>query len=786
MNGSINWKETRVALEGTHHIYYDGEPAYEKRFQEVLTFHSPGVAPVKDESGAYHIQSDLSPLYSERYLRTFGYYHDLAAVESTDGIFHIDISGNPITKERFRWAGNFQEGLCTVESSEGFYHIKSNGDELYPSRYLYAGDYSGGIAVVMHEDGLNSHIKSDGSFLHDKRYVDLDVFHKGFARAKDRDGWVHVDRKGKPIYSDRYAMIEPFYNGRARVQDFDGNFVLIDESGSMTSLYQKDESHDFETLSGQMVGFWQTQTIRMLVESRVFEYLPETSESLSKKCNLEGGILSRLLRAAGELGLVYTNKETIWFPTKKGNYLKQNHPRSLSRAALMWSGDHYDLWKERAGMINGSNVSFSLFDYFENLTFDEMVSYQNAILPYAKKDYEEIGGFLLNQKALDSFAIQPGEEVLEAGGGTGKLIESIKRVFPDATYTLLEKEGVIKTIPSLNPELSGINLLKGDLFENWNHRADRILMARVLHDWSDDKSLEILLRARDSLNDEGSLHIFEMILEDNSFNGGLLDINMHLMTGGKERSLSEWDALLLNAGFYIGSIQEAKPHLSILNTRKYTIKPHLKESIEKISGWKNKNVYFLLRHSIREDANNSLPSRDARLTPSGILLAKEFGELLQNLQINSVKSSPVPRCMDTASAVLSGAKQNADIAIEKSLGGEGFLISDGKAASDYWKQRGLNETIEEYVAGKTEVPGFVSHDKMIKGFYQMLREVTGQSSSGVHLLFTHDMYIASIAAVLFGKEAREMWPDFLEGFVVVDDGERLSFLYRGLEIDISC
>ena len=86
---SEDWKGSRPAPEGTHHLTANGSPLYHARFHEVLKFHAPGLAPVQDPSGGYHITPDGQPAYRERYLRTFGFYEDRAVVHSRAGWFHI-------------------------------------------------------------------------------------------------------------------------------------------------------------------------------------------------------------------------------------------------------------------------------------------------------------------------------------------------------------------------------------------------------------------------------------------------------------------------------------------------------------------------------------------------------------------------------------------------------------------------------------------------------------------------------------------------------------------------
>ena len=228
-----SWKDLTVAPDQTHHMK-GGHSAYKARFEEVLKFHPPGLAPVRDASGAYHIDPSGQAIYQERYSRTFGFYEERAAVQVDASWFHILTDGRPLYSQRYAWCGNFQGGRSTVRRSDGLYlYLLRNGQMAYPDHYYYAGDYRDGVAVVQREDGLHTHINLKGLHVHGKWFVDLDVFHKGYARARDDSGWHHINIRAQPIYSRRFASIEPFYNGQARVEDFDSSLFVINESGEI-------------------------------------------------------------------------------------------------------------------------------------------------------------------------------------------------------------------------------------------------------------------------------------------------------------------------------------------------------------------------------------------------------------------------------------------------------------------------------------------------------------------------------------------------------------------------
>ena len=231
-----DWTKIKVSSDGTCFVGYDGDerPMFDRGFIEVLKFHHPGLAAVLDLSGAYHIDAQGRDLYSQRYMRTFGYYFDRAAVVQQSYWFHIRPDGSRAYPSDFNWVGNFQENLCTVRTANNeYYHIDMLGNKQYEQRYIYAGDFKDGHACVCDREGYYHHIDINGYRLHDKEFLDLGIYHKSVATARDKSGWFHIDKKGEQLYPNRYLQVEPYYNGQARVTTPDGNHVIINESGDI-------------------------------------------------------------------------------------------------------------------------------------------------------------------------------------------------------------------------------------------------------------------------------------------------------------------------------------------------------------------------------------------------------------------------------------------------------------------------------------------------------------------------------------------------------------------------
>jgi len=535
--------EITIAPNETHHLY-QGEAFYPQRYHSVLKFHAPGVSPVTDDSGAYHIDLKGKPLYYERFEKTFGFYSDIAAVKTAEGWCHISLSGQPIYQERYLWCGNYQDGYCVVENSQHeFFHINQEGQALYINKYAYVGDFRDGIAVVQNQEGFYTHITQSGELLHAQYFLDLDVYHKGFARAKDQNGYCHIDMHGNPIYTDRYQLVEPFYNGIARVEREDGAILRINESGKVLQQLRAATNSLFQQLSADMVGYWRTQTIKAAVDLNLFDHLPATLDALSQSINLSKLSTRRLLRALKELNLIKENA-SIYYLTDKSEYLTDAHPMTLKSAAKHWTNANYITWSKLGEALKQEqSVYESLFDkpIFSWLDKDEvsLSQYQQALSSYALHDYKP----LCKKINFSNY-----NSVIDAAGGTGTLLECVLNENNHMHGILLERASVIPHVKFSKAISSRVTAKSFDLFQPWPEKSDLIFLARVLHDWNDEQCGIILKNASESLNKNSEICIIEFSFEENTANGGMLDLNMLLIAGGKERTLDEYISLCNSVG----------------------------------------------------------------------------------------------------------------------------------------------------------------------------------------------------------------------------------------------
>lgn len=191
------------------------------------------------------------------------------------------------------------------------------------------------------------------------------------------------------------------------------------------------------------------------------------------------------------------------------------------------------------------------------------------------------------------------ESVVDVGGGNGTNLRVISMAFPHIKCTVFDLPHVIDN----SSEIPGINKVAGDMFESIpraqaiilkvsNMTRKRltnlhkyfyasangllgIVMQLILHDWSDEDCVKILKKCKEAVPREGGkVIIVDVVLdgkEEHKFSKPrmVLDIDMLVNTGGRERTEDDWKALILERAGYkelkirdIGAIQsliEASP-----------------------------------------------------------------------------------------------------------------------------------------------------------------------------------------------------------------------------------
>jgi SAM-dependent methyltransferase len=150
--------------------------------------------------------------------------------------------------------------------------------------------------------------------------------------------------------------------------------------------------------------------------------------------------------------------------------------------------------------------------------------------------------------------------VVDVGGGTGTLLVEILRKHSHVHGILFETPAVAARAGAVVDAIDladRCQVLTGNFFEHVPAGADCYLLANVLHDWDDTQARRILRTCRRAMNRGGRVLIAERLIPErpgDAVPALLSDINMLVITGGQERTNTEYGDLLASAGFTIGKV----------------------------------------------------------------------------------------------------------------------------------------------------------------------------------------------------------------------------------------
>jgi hypothetical protein len=153
--------------------------------------------------------------------------------------------------------------------------------------------------------------------------------------------------------------------------------------------------------------------------------------------------------------------------------------------------------------------------------------------------------------------------IADIGGGHGHLLRAVLDSAPNAQGVLFDLPDVTDSVEF---EHHRLKKQSGDFFADPLPRADAYLLMDIIHDWADQECVTILEAIRDAAPDDGTVLIIENILPEGELDprGQTLDSIMLTVTGGRERTPSQLNALLTSAGFSQGAVIETAGPLRII------------------------------------------------------------------------------------------------------------------------------------------------------------------------------------------------------------------------------
>jgi len=318
-----------------------------------------------------------------------------------------------------------------------------------------------------------------------------------------------------------------------------------------------------------IINFWSSRAVYVFTKLGIPDLLnsgPKTAEELAAATKMHAPSLYRVLRALASIGFVSATADGRFAQTPVSEILVTDAPGSLRWFTMSELGqEHYPAWGNLMHSVKNGEIAFDNFfgadiwKYFEQNTEDAAV-FNNSMSGVTAATNEEI---------LALYDFSPFRTVVDVGGGHGGLITSILKANPELKGILLDAPQVIEGAHA-KIEAAGLadrcETVGGDFFKSVPAGGDAYIMKWIIHDWNDERAITILKNCHNQMSQNGKVIIVDCVVPETSEPdfSKFFDLNMMVMTGGKERTEKEFVQILGAAGLKLLRVIPTKVPASIV------------------------------------------------------------------------------------------------------------------------------------------------------------------------------------------------------------------------------
>lgn len=279
---------------------------------------------------------------------------------------------------------------------------------------------------------------------------------------------------------------------------------------------------------------------------------PRPAAELAARCGADSQVLHRMLRALSSMGLFRQTAPGVFALTSTSELLRSDVPGSLRQTAIMHGEAVHRSFAEIMHTVHTGEPAFGkvhgqpFYDYL-------------AAHPDLAEVFAEAMGSEPVPRALAEVDLGGVGTIVDVGGGNGGLLAEVLTAHPGMRGMLLELPDAVRAARQRLAEAGvadRVELVEGSFFDSVPAGGDVYVLARVLHNWTDEHAELILRRLAAAMAPGTRLLVFEKLLppEPGSAATAMVDLLMLGMLEGRDRTAAEYRELLTKAGFEVTAV----------------------------------------------------------------------------------------------------------------------------------------------------------------------------------------------------------------------------------------
>ncbi len=316
-------------------------------------------------------------------------------------------------------------------------------------------------------------------------------------------------------------------------------------------------------------GPWIAQSIHMAAKLRLADLVknkPMPISELAQATGTHATSLYRLLRLLANFGIFTEVSAGHFGLTPLAATLRTDVPGSLNALATIYGEEMFwQPWGQIEYSIKTGETAFSR-------VFDKSLYAYLAERPETALLFDQAMSGLVSKIAdavAATYDFSSLRRIIDVGGGNGTLISAILHTYPEPLATLVDLEPVVKHAKKQLAEVGLTNrcaCVAGDFFRAVPAGGDAYILSTVICNWDEERAITILKNCHRAMTKGSKLLLVEIVLPpgDTPSPGKMLDLQMMVITGGRDRTEAEYRTLLEAAGFTLTQVSPTHSERSVI------------------------------------------------------------------------------------------------------------------------------------------------------------------------------------------------------------------------------
>lgn len=286
--------------------------------------------------------------------------------------------------------------------------------------------------------------------------------------------------------------------------------------------------------------------LHVVAELGVADYISVDAvsvDALASPCDADPDALDRVLRLLVSHG-VFERQPEGYRHTEASRLLRSDHPESMRAFPRMMGMPIFlESFADLGHAVRTGNPSLEvaapdgLWRYLADHE-DEALIFDEAMTAKAHADVAAL---------LDAYDFSPHHRIADIGGGRGHLIAAVLDAYEDAYGVLFDLRDVTEGVTPT----SRLDIVAGDFFSDPLPACDAYVLMNIVHDFGDHEAEQVLAAVANAGRSSGATVLLVetvMPVGPERHWAKTLDVIMLGVTGGRERTQSDYDRLFTSAG----------------------------------------------------------------------------------------------------------------------------------------------------------------------------------------------------------------------------------------------